>query len=110
MNVVKDFDNEYNLVDEYKRRYLAAAHAMQWGVAMNMNYETGETTPKHLRVGINSSMVQTSALVSLLIKKGIITEEEWWLELAEFMEAEAASYQKMIQRHVGIDHTQITLA
>jgi len=104
MNVVKDFDNEY------KRRYLAAAHAMQWGVAMNMNYETGETTPKHLRVGINSSMVQTSALVSLLIKKGIITEEEWWLELAEFMEAEAASYQKMIQRHVGIDHTQITLA
>ena len=41
-------------VEENRQRYTAALHGMQSGVAMKMNYDVAETTPKHLRVGVNS--------------------------------------------------------
>lgn len=62
-------------LDDLRREYLRLAHAMQAGVAMWQNYDPSETTPKHLRVGINSAMADHGALVDLLFKKGILTEE-----------------------------------
>lgn len=95
-----------------RARYEKAAHAMQSGVAMMMNYDPGATSPKHLRVGMNSAMVENGALVQLLIDKGLITADEWWESLAKFMEAEAESYRQMIQTHVDGEGgtTKITLA
>lgn len=87
-------------------RYYAAVHAMQSGVAFKMGVTTRETEPKHLRVGVNSAMVETSTLVKLLIAKGVFTEDEWFKVLADQMEAEAELYRKELEAHYG---TPVTL-
>lgn len=82
-------------------RYRAAAHAMQSGVRLRMTREgvpddseliPGHTSPKHLRVGINSAMSDQGGLARLLIEKGLITEAEYVKAMADAMEAEAQSY------------------
>jgi len=83
------------------QRYTTAAHAMQSGVAAKMAYDPSETTPKHLRAGVNSAMVETSALVQLLVAKGIITFDEWCEALASAMEAEVALYETELRRLTG---------
>ena len=91
-----------------QERYLKAAHAMQSGVAYSMGH-TVETTPKHLRVGVNSAMVETSTLARLLIANGVFTEQEHLEMLCVVMEEEVASYQKKINERLGVEGT-ITLA
>lgn len=93
--------------DAARRRYVAAAHAMQTGVAYVMEKDPSETTPKHLRVGVNSAMVDHGALAKLLIEKGIITEDEYFEALAEIMEAEAANYEKTVQDLYGSDRIKL---
>ena len=86
--------------------YEQLAHAMQSGVAMQMEVHPGETTPKHLRVGINSAMSDHGALVKLLIDKGVFTEDEYLAVLVEFMRREVESYEQQLTTHFG---TKITL-
>lgn len=93
-------------IEDAYRRYTAAAHAMQSGVAAKMARDPSETTPKHLRTGVNSSMVENSALVKLLVSKGILTDEEWAGALADGMEDEVRLYEKWLTEKVG---TNITL-
>lgn len=81
-------------LEEDKRRYLAAAHAMQTGVAHKMHIDPDETSPKHLRTGVNSAMVGNGALVKLLIDLGVITEEGWFTVLADAMEEEKRLYEQ----------------
>jgi hypothetical protein len=92
--------------DDAYQRYAAAAHAMQSGVAAKMERDPSETKPKHLRVGVNSAMVENSALVRLLISKGILTEEEWAQALADGMEDEVRLYEQWLSEKLG---TTITL-
>ncbi len=94
--------------EEYRQRYFAAAHAMQTGVAAKMNFDPSETTPKHLRVGVNAAMSDAGGLVGLLISKGVITEEEYMKAICEQMEAERDKYQEEIQAHYP--GAKITLA
>lgn len=84
-----------------KMTYVQAAHAMQSGVAMKMNVDVSETTPKHLRVGVNSAMVETSALAKLLVAKGVFTKEEFEAVLTEEMTAEAERYEKWCREKFG---------
>jgi hypothetical protein len=74
--------------------YENACHAMQTAVAFEMALpeRKSATEPKHLRVGINSAMSDHSALAYLLIKKGVITEEEYREELRLAMNNEVARY------------------
>lgn len=92
-----------------EERYLAALHAMQSGVAYQMNYPQykAATEPKHLRVGINNALVQQTAIVKLMVAKGVITMDEWWKTLADEMEAEVARYEAEIRQLLG--HDGITL-
>lgn len=92
--------------ESLNQRYMAAAHAMQSGVAMWMNYDPDETRPKDLRTGVNSAMVEHGALVKLLVEKGIITNEEFFTSLVEMMELEVKGYEERISAHVG---TKVTL-
>lgn len=82
-------------------RYLAAAHAMQSGVAAEMGIDPDPTSPKHLRVGVNSAMSDQGALARLLIAKGVFSEEEYTKALADGMEAEAQLYEKRLSEHFG---------
>lgn len=95
-------------IEDKKQRYLALCHAMQTGVAYKLEKDARDTSPKHLRVGINSALVQDSALVHLLLKKGIITEDEYWDAVNEAMEQEVQIYQALLRRLYGADN--ITLA
>jgi hypothetical protein len=93
-----------------QERYRAAAHAMQTGVAYAMEQEpNGETTPKHLRVGVNDAMADQEGLVTLLLSKGIITEKEYFKAVADSMERERDRYQKRLNEYYG-GSTNITLA
>lgn len=83
------------------KSYQEACHAMQSGVAMMMNYESAETEPKHLRVGINSAMVNDAALVSLLVAKGIITMDEYAQAVTEEMNREAERYEQRVREATG---------
>lgn len=91
------------------QRYYAAVHGMQSGVAMTMNYDAGETQPKHLRVGVNSAHVSASALTTLLVEKGLATSLEVATILADFMEAERDDYQRRIRAHLGPEGPEVTL-
>lgn len=82
-------------------RYAAAMHAMQSGVAMKMNYDQGETSPKHLRVGVNSGLISSGALAKVLCDKGVITLDEYEAALADMAERDAKSYQDDVNTHFG---------
>lgn len=84
-----------------RERYLAAAHAMQTGVAYKMEKDGSETTPKHLRVGVNSAMADQGGLVTLLISKGVFTVDEYLDAVADSMERERDLYQTWIETHYG---------
>ena len=90
-------------------RYRAAAHKMQTGVAFMMERDGTEVSSKHLRVGVNSALVDSGALAQLLIRKGVITEEEYLIAIVEAMEAEADKYEKRVQNAVGPHGRKITL-
>lgn len=82
-------------------RYRAALHAMQTGVGYMMNYDPAETSPKHLRAGINSAMLELGFLHKALIEKGVFTEEEFAAGLAEFAEKERDSYVEKLKGYLG---------
>lgn len=90
-------------------RHASAAHAMQSGVAMEMNWNSGPTDPKHLRVGVNTALSDQAGLARLLIEKGLITNDEYMKAIADEMEREAGRYQERIQEHFG-GSTRINLA
>jgi hypothetical protein len=89
------------------KTYLDAAHAMQTGVAMLTHHDSREVDPKHLRVGVNSAMVNQAAIAKLLIGKGIITLEEYEKAICEEMNAEADRYQKIVREKLGSDGIEL---
>lgn len=83
-------------------RYITACHAMQTGVAMVMRYGLSQDhTLKHLRTGVNSSMVEHGALLELMVDKGIITLDEYEKYLADAMEREVKLYEEQLSAHLG---------
>jgi hypothetical protein len=93
--------------DDEQRRYLAAAHAVQSGVAMELNDDPVSGTPKHLRTGLNMAMIEHGALVRVLIAKGLFTEAEYFAELVAGVEDEQRQYEARLSARHG---TKITLA
>jgi hypothetical protein len=86
---------------ELAERYHQACHAMQSGVAMEMERGSTDTMPKHLRVGLNSALCEHAALVRLLLEKNLITDEEYELALIAEMEREVARYEERLSTLMG---------
>ena len=82
-------------------RYVAAAQAMQAGVAAEQARGSRDGEPKHLRVGVNSALVNHRALAELLIAKGVFTEDEYVAAVADAMEAEVAAYEARLTEQLG---------
>ena len=98
-------------LQEKIKKYHALCQAMQTGVA----YETepgvcqqDSHIPKHLRVGVNMAMCEQGAMAKLLVKKGIITEEEYVDAMIDMMEQEVKQYTDRIEKALG--GAKITLA
>lgn len=93
---------EYEMSDESLeniRRYERALHALQTGVSYDLDNKPEE--PKHIRTGINSAFVDSAALAGLLMKKGVITNEEYTKAVADGMEIEVARYEKLLSERFG---------
>lgn len=92
--------------DDLQRRYLAAAHAVQAGVAMEMiedppSISGSAVSPKMLRTGINMAMVEHGALIRVLIGKGLFQEVEYFEELVKGVESEQAAYEARLSQRSG---------
>ena len=85
-----------------QQRYSAAAHRMQSATAFDVTKRLGiglmggHLSPemvnraiKDVRVGVNSVMSDAGGLAGLLVKKGVITNEEYLEAVAVSMEREA---------------------
>lgn len=86
-------------------RYQAAAHAVQSAVAFQLgrggDMQAG-SSHKHLRVGVTMAMVEHGALGLLLIRKGVITEEEYYEAIADHLERELETTTLRIRRETGL--------
>lgn len=92
-------------IEEKQAKYRQLCHAMQTGVAYLMEKDPSSTAPKHLRVGINSAMVEHGALVDLLVTKGVISLDEYYDSLIKFMEREVETYQRELEANYGVKIT-----
>jgi hypothetical protein len=92
---------EQEFIDSYEK----IVHAIQSGV--KHDHETGgrDGTPKHLRVGINSVKCDHAALVMLLVKKGLITKEEYFDESIKMLQKETENYEKLLSQRLGVKIT-----
>jgi len=84
--------------------YVSLVHAMQSGVAFDIaahGEKRAGADPKHLRVGVNVALVESSALWTLLVRKGIISEEEKVASLTEAHIAEVQRYEDHLSKTTG---------
>lgn len=95
-------------IQAHQARYEAAAHAMMTGVGYMIEYAPDQTSTKQMKTGLNSAQVSVAALGNLMIEKGIITPEEYYKAMADQMEIERLSYERMISDLHG-GGTKITL-
>lgn len=86
-------------IQEKAQRYAQLAHAIQSGIEYDKN--EFEREHKHLRLGINTAHTDHAALVSLLMRKGVITEDEYWDALLESLEREVERYEKALSKAYG---------
>lgn len=84
-------------IEEFMQRNTALRHAIQTGLAM----EGYENQLKHLRVGLNANMCEVTAIVKLLIDKGVITEEEYFDYSLRILEAEVESMEQGLSKRFG---------
>lgn len=86
---------------ELQRRYEAALHAIQSGIATLIDLGDSLASPKHLRVGVDSAHVTDLAVSRILIAKGIITEREYAEAVAVAMEDEKAAFEARLSERLG---------
>ena len=101
------------MTPEQYEEHLRLGHAIQTGVAHELEIDPSGGTPKHLRTGLNMEMCSHAALAKLLIAKGIITEAEYGAAVLAELEAEKARYEERLTEHYRKKtgrRTKITLA
>lgn len=82
-----------------REMYVQLCHAVQTGVAHSLQNDPSSGTPKHLRTGLDILFCEHSALVTLLIKKGIITEDEYYDSVIEVLQREVANNEAKLSAH-----------
>lgn len=102
---------EQDSMQEYIQRWKDASHAMQSGVMfeIELSKKKGQKEqsiePKHLRVGINNALCDHTALINLLIEKGVFTKLEYVKAAALEMELEKKRYEDRINEVYSMDVT-----
>jgi hypothetical protein len=87
---------------EFAREALALSHAIQTGVKFEMELNLNDAAdPKHLRTGVNVAFCDQSALVMLLISKGLITEDEYFEARIDILKKEVLLYQERLTERMG---------
>jgi len=89
-------------IEELRAEWQASAHAMQSGIAMQLERGSTCATPKHLRVGLNVALRDQGSLVALLIKKGLFTEAEYVEAIAAGMATEVEETERVLSQEFGV--------
>lgn len=93
------------LTPEFKAEYDRQAHRVQSGSAWLITFGVqGESNPgssKHLLTGNNMRASDMKALVDLLIRKGIFTEDEYLATILQSTTQEADRLEKEISAKIG---------
>jgi hypothetical protein len=82
-----------------------AQHAMQSATAFEierLGLNPAGADPKHLRVGVNSALVNIDAIARVLITKGLMTEREYLTALAVGAEREAERSAALARQRTGL--------
>lgn len=87
--------------EEQLEKYNRAMHGVQSAIKFLIDRGDDLASPKHLRVGIHSALVNDHAISTLLIEKGIITEEEYFDQLVESAEQELEYLTVMARDYCG---------
>jgi hypothetical protein len=90
-------------IAELNAKYQALMHALQSGVAFDQASGSDDGAPKHLRVGVNSALISNGALISILVKKGILTEEEYMEELVVYTQRDVDYMKMTLKERYGVD-------
>lgn len=80
---------------------------MQSAIAVELDVDNSCGTPKHLRVGVNSALVETSVLAQLLIAKGVFTGDEYITAMIDGMRQEAARCKLSACVMAGLDPERV---
>jgi hypothetical protein len=89
---------------EQAQRLEALQHQVQSAVAFKLGRKEAfgercaETEPKFLRVGVNSALVETSALARLMLAKKVITTTEYFETLIQVWQEEVNRYLVELKR------------
>jgi hypothetical protein len=86
-------------------RYTAAMHGVQSAIALEIETvgaASAGANAKHLRVGINSCLVDSSAVAQLLMREGVFTEDEYFAALAAAAERELAEMTTRVRERTGM--------
>jgi hypothetical protein len=86
-----------------RNKYMALQHSMQCGVKYSQESGAEPETSKDTRVGINTAMSDHGALVDLLVRKGVITDEEIAEAMIDYMQQEVDRYRDKLKLVYGAD-------
>src|ERR671925_1419165 len=91
-------------IDAFMKRYKELGHAVQSGIAwkialenpdvLDINKDPNLCAHKHLRTGIDLTKSDHGALAALLIERGIISQDEYFAFLIDYLEKEKRSYEE----------------
>jgi hypothetical protein len=87
---------------EAMRQYQKKAHAIQSAIQFEISTggeASAGASPKHLRTGLNLVMCDLGSLLDLLVKKGIITDDEVIQATLDGLDGEIARLEK---KHPGM--------
>lgn len=90
--------------EEFMEEYIRLGHAIQTGVAYEMN-RSNIAEPKHLRTGLNCVMADLGSMTRLLVKKGIISEDEYYEAIIEGLKKEVADSERRLKDLLGMSIT-----
>jgi hypothetical protein len=89
----------------YLGRIAEAQHGCQSAIAFEIS-RVGDNAAgcdhKHLRVGVDSALIDSGALQKTLIEAGLITEEHYFRNLAELWEKELADRTARVRKKTGL--------
>jgi hypothetical protein len=87
--------------DEFLAEYTRLGHALQSGVAMELERGNQAATPKHLRTGLSCVMADLGSLTRLLVAKGLITDDDYYAAILEGLRSEVTVYEMRLSEQMG---------
>lgn len=80
--------------EKFNEEYARLAHAIQSAVALSHTRGSPDGSPKHLRTGVNLAMCDIGSIGRLLVRKGVVTEAEYFEAVLDGLRRELDTYEQ----------------